>query len=235
MALPGAPPWHRILPRRLHPHHGGLRISTAPSAASKTSRTTPYQSAADFRIAKDELERRLASLRSELDRFLAYQYKLQKSPPLRQRLPELRNTHQPFHWFVEFYGIMNSGGFDVIVGNPSSYLEIREISMSQGFETLESRAIHGMCMERSMGLARNGFESMIVPMALTSTQRMRRRVQEMLEEGRCAWYGNFAWLPGKLFDTVNRALTIFIVGPTNEQKIYSTSYSKWGRKTEGAV
>jgi hypothetical protein len=24
-------------------------------------------------------------------------------------------SHEPFHWFVEFYGIMNSGGFDVIV------------------------------------------------------------------------------------------------------------------------
>ena len=27
-------------------------------------------------------------------------------------------SHQPFHWFVEFYGIMQSGGFDVIIGNP---------------------------------------------------------------------------------------------------------------------
>ena len=29
-----------------------------------------------------------------------------------------RGSHQPFHWFVEFYGIMHDGGFDVIIGNP---------------------------------------------------------------------------------------------------------------------
>ena len=27
-------------------------------------------------------------------------------------------NHQPFHWFVEFYGIMSKGGFDVVIGNP---------------------------------------------------------------------------------------------------------------------
>ncbi len=33
-------------------------------------------------------------------------------------------SHQPFHWFVEFYGIMHGGGFDVIIGNPP-YVEYR--------------------------------------------------------------------------------------------------------------
>ena len=32
-------------------------------------------------------------------------------------------SHQPFHWFIQFYGIMNSGGFNVIIGNPP-YAEI---------------------------------------------------------------------------------------------------------------
>ena len=30
-----------------------------------------------------------------------------------------RTSHQPFHWFVEFYDIMQKGGFDVIVGKPA--------------------------------------------------------------------------------------------------------------------
>jgi hypothetical protein len=25
-------------------------------------------------------------------------------------------THQPFHWFIQFYGILSDGGFDVIIG-----------------------------------------------------------------------------------------------------------------------
>ena len=27
-------------------------------------------------------------------------------------------SHRPLHWFVEFYGIMRRGGFDVVIGNP---------------------------------------------------------------------------------------------------------------------
>ena len=41
------------------------------------------------------------------------------------------------------------------------------------------------------------------------------------------WYANFAWRPGKLFDTVNRALTIFIVGPDESERTYATGYAKW--------
>ena len=36
-----------------------------------------------------------------------------------RRLPTIgAPAHQPFHWFVEFYGIMTKGGFDVVIGNP---------------------------------------------------------------------------------------------------------------------
>ena len=44
-------------------------------------------------------------------------------------------SHKPFHWFVEFYGILEKdesdvskkGGFDVIIGNPP-YVESRSVS-----------------------------------------------------------------------------------------------------------
>lgn len=35
-------------------------------------------------------------------------------------------SHQPFHWFIHFYGILNSGGFDVIIGNPPYVVNIAE-------------------------------------------------------------------------------------------------------------
>ena len=72
--------------------------------------------------------------------------------------------------------------------------------------------------------------SMIVPLALVSTQRMKV-VQGILEKNRSAWYSNFAWRPAKLFDTVNRALTIFVVTPGGSGKTYSTGYAKWTADT----
>ena len=86
-------------------------------------------------------------------------------------------------------------------------------------------------MERSNELLQpNGAMSMIVPLALVSTQRMKV-VQGILEKNRSAWYSNFAWRPAKLFDTVNRALTIFVVTPGGRGKTYSTGYTKWTADT----
>ena len=179
-----------------------------------------------FADTKLELRRRLDDLRHELDRYLAGEYGVKDSDTAAYE--QWRESHQPFHWFVEFYGIMHRGGFDVILGNPP-YLETREVPYStRHFAAEESGAIHGICIERSLTLyKRDGCISMIVPLALVSTQRMTA-LQGMLEKDRDCWYSNFAWRPGKLFDTVNRALTIFLATkPRDSGATFSTAYLKW--------
>ena len=179
-----------------------------------------------YASAKLELKERLDDLRDELDEYLAEDYGVKVDNE--KAYTQWRNSHQPFHWFVEFYGIMSGGGFDVIIGNPP-YLETREVPYSTRHFTCEdSRAIHALCMERSLALSvRDGCISMIVPLALVSTQRMTS-VQRLLEPGRNCWYSNFSWRPGKLFDTVNRALTIFVsIGQKDTSHTYSTAYLKW--------
>jgi len=138
-----------------------------------------------------------------------------------------KTSHQPFHWYVDFYPLMAVGGFDAIIGNPP-YLEFREIDYAlRGYATSDSSAVHAVCMERSHKLLQsNGSMSMIVPLALVSTQRMKA-VQNILENGRTVWYSNFAWRPAKLFDTVNRALTIFVAIPGSSGKVFTTAYTKW--------
>ena len=188
--------------------------------------------ASDFAGAKLDLRERLDALRAELDRYLASEYSVREGDEAAYM--QWRASHQPFHWFVEFYGIMHGGGFDVIVGNPP-YLETREVPyLTKHFETEQSRAIHAMCIERSLALCgQKGHISMIVPLALVSTQRMTA-VQRMLEKNRRCWYSNFAERPGKLFDTVNRPLTIFVsVGAGNEEGTFSTSYLKWHSQCRG--
>ena len=160
-----------------------------------------------FSTAKAELRKRLDALRTELDQYLAEDYGIKTDDE--EEYTRWRESHQPFHWLVEFYGIMHNGGFDVIIGNPP-YLEAREVPYSvRYFACEDSGAVHAMCIERSLQLCASGCMSMIVPLALVSTQRMTV-LQRMLEADRNCWYSNFSWRPGKLFDTVNRALTIFI-------------------------
>ena len=124
-----------------------------------------------FVNAKLKLRRRLDSLRQQLDRYSATEYGVQESDTASYE--QWRISHQPFHWFVEFYGIMYGGGFDVIIGNPP-YLETREVPYAiKHFAAIDSRAIHALCIERSVALGENdGCLSMIVPLALVSTQRM---------------------------------------------------------------
>ncbi|MCX5677413.1 MAG: Eco57I restriction-modification methylase domain-containing protein [Planctomycetota bacterium] len=181
---------------------------------------------------KEELQRRLDELRRELDILLASDYGINESkiPNKKQygeALEQWRKSHQPFHWFGEFYGTMRKGGFDVIVGNPP-YLELREVDYEpKGFASFESKAIHAMFVERgALLLHRMGCMSMVVPLSVVSTQRMLV-VQQMLEEKRNCWYANFSWRPGKMFDTVNRALTVFAVTPSGAGRSFSTGYQKW--------
>jgi hypothetical protein len=174
---------------------------------------------------KEDLRKKLGILGDELDRFLAAEFGIKSAK--KADFEAWRSSHQPFHWFIEFYGIMHNGGFDVIIGNPP-YLEIAQVDYRpRGYVCEQSRAIHAMCIERSLTLgARDSALSMIVPLALVSTQRMRP-IQELLESGRCVWYANYSWRPGKLFDVVNRALTIFLAAPGLRPSTYSTNYQRW--------
>ena len=182
---------------------------------------------------KLDLRQRLAELDAQLDLILAGEYGITpkscgSKAAYEQAFIKWKDSHQPFHWFVEFYGIMSAGGFDVIIGNPP-YLEFKQVDYSiKGFETQETSAIHAVCIERSSDLlCITGCMSMIVPLALVSTQRMKT-VQSILEVNSATWYANFSWRPGKLFDTVNRALTIFVSKRCEDSSsAFSTSYQKW--------
>jgi hypothetical protein len=182
---------------------------------------------------KQELRRRLKILEDELSSYLAGEYGIESKK--KNAYEKWLKSHQPFHWFIEFYGILKSGGFDVIIGNPP-YLEFREVDYKlKNYEAIDTAAIHAVCIERSASLLhKNGCMSMIVPLSLVSTQRMKV-VQNILERNRTTWYANFAWRPAKLFDTVNRALTIFTVTPAKTTVVFSTGYLKWTSETRNTL
>ena len=146
---------------------------------------------------KRELRERLGDLHDELNKFIASEYGV-KSGDKAQYAKWLK-SYQPFHWFIEFNRIMSDGGFDVIIGNPP-YLEVRQIDYEpRNYSSLDSGAVHAFCMERSVKLLHaHGCMSMIVPLSLPSTQRMRV-VQGLLEAQHNAWYANYAWRPCQAF------------------------------------
>ena len=73
---------------------------------------------------KAALEEALRDLEHELNGYLARKYGIisQKSEAYTKWL----KSHQPFHWYVEFFGTMKRGGFDSIIGNPP-YVEYTKV------------------------------------------------------------------------------------------------------------
>ncbi len=191
----------------------------------KQLQLTQSEDMAVFKQAKDELRTRLSMLNELLNKRL-------HAATSQVSYEEWLVSHQPFHWLAEFYQIMHDqGGFDVIIGNPP-YLEKRQINYSvDNYACLDSNAVHAYCIERSLSLLnKRGNISMIVPLAIVCTQRMIK-IQQLLESSHSVWYSNFAWRPAKLFDAVNRALSIFVAASAPSLSKYSTAYFKWSAES----
>jgi len=186
------------------------------------------QSAADFRSAKESLENILQSLRAQLDRFLAAQYN-QKNLKTDAAFRKWRESHQPFHWFVEFFGILNSGGFDVIVGNPP-YVEYSKVENTYRVingETLSTNNLFALVSERSVNLINeDGNLGLILPNSSVSAAKMKP-LQHIFRQNTFCWVSSFAWRPSKLFDGANMLLAIWLVRSSPKSACYSTRYHRW--------
>ena len=141
-------------------------------------------------------------------------------------------SHKPFHWFIEFYGILNNGGFDVIIGNPP-YVELSKIRSQYtvtGFSSEESGNLYCPMMERGLSLNNSaGRFGMIVPLSIACTERMSS-IRNVLEStAGLLWLSHFSGdaNPSKLFEGVKSRLDIVLCNRASEFRIFSSSYLKW--------
>ena len=180
-----------------------------------------------FTNAKETLRDRLKKLEEELNRYLASEYgvKLDGSADYVAWL----KSHQPFHWFVDFYGIMSKGGFDVIVGNPP-YVEYSKIESQYRVlhaTTLSTNNLFAFISERSRHLLnKKGHIGLILPNSSVSAEKMKP-LQAMFRSEAMCWISNFSWRPSKLFDGANMLLAIWLVHPSHSEIAYSTRYNRW--------
>ena len=144
-----------------------------------------------------------------------------------------RTSHQPFHWFVEFYGVTQDGGFDVIVGNPP-FVEYRKVSDTYqvlSIETLSCGNLYAFVTERSIALLRqSGRFGFITPISLTAAQRMAVLQDFLFCNNSVLWLSNFALRPAAMFPGVMQRNTICIsqkgIGGTAYTNDYITWYSE---------
>jgi len=146
-------------------------------------------------------------------------------------------SHQPFHWFIEFYGILKSGGFDVIIGNPPyvEYSKVKNEYAINGYKTEDCGNLYAYVVERSLNLLRDkGHFGMIVPISLPSTPRMTPVRSLLTKNSILSWCSNFADRPGTLFNGVHQKLSIVLCKKylleNNQHLLFTTAYKHWYSK-----
>jgi Eco57I restriction-modification methylase len=178
---------------------------------------------------KRELHKRLKTLEDQLNEHLSYEYGI-KSVRGSQYTSWL-HSHKPFHWFVEFHALMKRGGFDVIIGNPPyvEYKDVQDEYSVRNFSTLDCGDLYALVMERSTQLLSPcGGLALIVPVSIVSTERFAGLRNLLLESQTASWTVSFAERPSKLFEGVEKRLTIWLSHRTpNAKRLFLSSYHRW--------
>ncbi len=190
--------------------------------------------AAAFAESKQDLRQRLDKLARELDAYLARDYGVATGKP--KPLAEWQKSHQPFHWFTEFYGIMAKGGFHVIVGNPPyvEYSKVRKEYQIRGFQTESCGNLYAMCIERSDTIISSGGRfGFIVQAPVVSTQRMSAVRRVLRSQSDCLYYSTYDDRPSKLFDGMNHCRLAILLSQKRSTEtgaksvVFTTRYHKW--------
>lgn len=186
----------------------------------------------EFTAAKQSLRERLSALGNRLNIYLAeVEYGVNVNDD--KKYGAWVKSHLPFHWFVEFYGIMTTGGFSVTIGNPP-YVEMGTVKKEytiKGFDLLDTGNLFAICTERFAELLepRTGRLGIILPISAISTPRMTPLMKFLTAKLGALHVSNFAVRPGKLFVGVDMNLSI-ILGTRSVTKNgfpHVTHYTRW--------
>lgn len=190
---------------------------------------------------KTELRTGINQLRKELDCYLADEYEMGLSKKT-AAFENWKESHKPFHWFVEFYNIIKNGGFDVIIGNPP-YVEYRLVKSTyklkqSSYNSENANNLYAFCMERSCFLlSHSGYSGMIIPagvLGLDDAVSLREVLLKRFTDNFCSTY---AIRPSKLFDGVDQRLCIYIgkFSKESKSKIWTTQYHHWNSEERNTL
>jgi hypothetical protein len=181
---------------------------------------------------KRSLKNKLNKLSNEMDKYLAADsYKIDLEDE--NAFASWRASHQPFHWFAEFYGVINEGGFDVVIGNPpwKEYSSVKKFYTVKSYATEHCGNLYGICSERVLDLCqKNAYFSFIVQMPFVCSSRMDTMRKILRNAGEMLWTATFDDRPSKLFEGLQHCRSgIFILKKSlkRSQKAFTTRYHRW--------
>lgn len=177
----------------------------------------------DFKIAKDDYQKRLNKLKDKLNLSFFNSFGNHKA-----KFNHWLDTHQPFHWFAEFYEIIyRNGGFEVIIGNPP-YIDFKmgfPYTIDNRFSTAATKNLYAVVLERCGKIAKSK-QGYIVPISSTSTEGFIT-LQKLLLKNEL-FVSTFDDRPSHLFDGLNKnTLSILLLNNEYNGKYFTTDFIKW--------
>jgi hypothetical protein len=185
--------------------------------------------AGDTHVLKKKLQKRTAALNNKLDGYLAKWYQITDVKKQAKQYETWRQSHRPFHWFTQFYGIINvRGGFDVIIGNPP-YVDYSESSSEynvKNYATLRCGNLYAYVTERARIVSSDrSYLGLIVPMSITSIREFSTLRSYIAKHFGETWTTNHAIRPQSLFTGVAQRVSIQLAHPSGKRATsHSTRY-----------
>jgi hypothetical protein len=187
--------------------------------------------AEDKRVLRDKL----SALSMKLDKYLAADYRIDHKTN-KEGFADWRASHQPFHWFAEFYAVMRKGGFDVVIGNPP-YIQNNSIKnvYPQEFITSSCGNIYALTIERCLSIINvKGKQGVIVPVSSISTEGYETLQNLLVRHG--IIISSYDDRPAHLFDGLDKnTLSIIISGVNKNKKVYSSKLCRWNTNERSSL
>jgi hypothetical protein len=184
----------------------------------------------DCRIEKQAYKNDLLLLQTEMNRYLAIQYG--KDATNLTVLNAFRESHQPFHWFAEFYEIIHEKkGFDVIIGNPP-YVPPKDLAYDLKITNYKCSDLYGYVINRCFSVINEKSRFGLIVMHNLAFSRNFADPRKLLKQNTAnSWFSFFARIPAGLFSGDVRVRNCIFLSELNEnvknKKSYTTKIHRW--------
>lgn len=196
------------------------------SAARIAAHFSVFREAQETGLATSGLRQELGDLLAEVRSDVNDLYHSSSGIP--QPLDAWVETHNPFHWFIEFPEVFERGGFDVVIGNPP-YVNRSALGYRfGGYATDDIDDIYASCCERAAQITRpDGRLSLIVPIRSQFGDRDESLRKFYSKRFSTIWLSAFQERPAALFQVKVRSTIITAAGGAEVSEIYTTLTHSW--------